>query len=256
MSRLFTESKTFFVMDAKTGKLKWRYDAKQSIRHNAIAIGDGRVFLIDRDRALIDLLDQKAARRGGKDGKPPAHATGDLVCLDAGTGKPAWQNKKDIFGTVLIFSQQHDMLLMSYQSTRFKLPSEVGGRMAVFRASEGYRVWDKKINYITRPLVNDRTIITQPARLDLLTGEDEPWSFKRSYGCGQMAGSKNLLLFRSATVGYFDFTRKVGTENWWNPAGVLGQRVTGRWTRLHSRRVSRLPLQLPEPILGGAAGAR
>ena len=105
------------------------------------------------------------------------------------------------------------MLLMSYQSTRFKLPSEVGGRMAVFRATEGYRVWDKKIDYITRPLVNDRTIITQPARLDLLTGEDEPWSFKRSYGCGQMAGSKNLLLFRSATVGYFDFTRKAGTEN-------------------------------------------
>ena len=213
MSRLFTESKTFFAMDAKTGKLKWRYDAKRSIRHNAIAIGDGRVFLIDRDRALIDLLDQKAARRGAKDGKPPAHATGELVCLDAGTGKPAWQNKKDIFGTVLVFSQQHDMLLMSYQSTRFKLPSEVGGRMAVFRATEGYRVWDKKIDYITRPLVNDRTIITQPARLDLLTGEDEPWSFKRSYGCGQMAGSKNLLLFRSATVGYFDFTRKAGTEN-------------------------------------------
>ncbi|HAA49150.1 MAG TPA: hypothetical protein DCE43_05480 [Planctomycetaceae bacterium] len=213
MSRLFTESKTFFVMDAKSGKLKWRYDAKRSIRHNAIAIGDGRVFLIDRDRALGDLLDEKAARRGTKDGKPPVHATGELVCLDAATGKPAWQNKKDIFGTVLVFSQQHDMLLMSYQSTRFKLPSEVGGRMAVFRASEGYRVWDKKVDYITRPLVNDRTIITQPARLDLLTGEDEPWSFKRSYGCGQLAGSKNLLLFRSATVGYVDFTRKAGTEN-------------------------------------------
>ncbi len=213
MSRLFTESKTFFVMDAKTGKLKWRYDARESIRHNAIAIGDGRVFLIDRPRALGDLLDQKAARRGVADGKPLVHATGELVCLDAQTGKPAWQNRKDIFGTVLVFSEQHDMLLMSYQSTRFKLPSEVGGRMAVFRASEGYRAWDKKVSYITRPLVNDRTIITQPARLDLLTGEDEPWTFKRSYGCGQLAGSKNLLLFRSATVGYVDFTRSVGTEN-------------------------------------------
>ena len=213
MSKLFTESKTFFVMDALSGKLKWRYDAKQSIRHNAIAIGDGRVFLIDRPRALADLLDQKAARRGIKAGTPLVHATGELVCLDAATGKPAWQNKKDIFGTVLVFSEVHDMLLMSYQSTRFKLPSEVGGRMAVFRASEGYRAWDKKVSYITRPLVNDRTIITQPARLDLLTGEDEPWSFKRSYGCGQLAGSKNLLLFRSATVGYVDFTRKAGTEN-------------------------------------------
>ena len=213
MSRLFTESRTFFAMDAITGKLKWRYDAQRSIRHNAIAIGDGRVFLIDRDRALIDLLKQVARRRGEKDKPPAPHATGELVCLDAATGKRVWRNKKDIFGTVLVFSQQHDMLLMSYQSTRFKLPSEVGGRMAVFRAGEGYRVWDKKVDYVTRPLVNDRTIITQPSRLDLLTGENDPWSFKRSYGCGQLAGSKNLLLFRSATVGYFDFTRNVGTEN-------------------------------------------
>ena len=214
MSKLFTESKTFFALDAKTGILKWRYDAKKSIRHNAVAIGDGRVFLIDRARALNDLLSRAPARRGEKPAKPPEpHTTGELICLDAKTGKQLWATDKDIYGTLLAFSEKFDLLLMSYQSTRFKLPSELGGRMAVFRASEGYRIWDKKVSYNTRPLVNDRIIYAQPAALDLITGKPQPFDFKRSYGCGQLAGSKHLLLFRSATLGYFDLSRKAGTEN-------------------------------------------
>ena len=36
----------------------------------------------------------------------------------------------------------------------------------------------------------------------------------KSYGCGQLSGSRNLLMFRSGTLGYFDFTREAGTENY------------------------------------------
>ena len=85
--------------------------------------------------------------------------------------------------------------------------------MAVFRATDGYRAWDKKVNFITRPLVNDRTIYGQGGARDLLTGEEQPFDFKRSYGCGQIASSKHLLLFRSATLGYKDLSRNAGTEN-------------------------------------------
>ena len=48
---------------------------------------------------------------------------------------------------------------------------------------------------------------------DLLTGDDQPFDFTRSYGCGQIAASKNLLLFRSATMSYKALTRDAGTEN-------------------------------------------
>ncbi len=214
MSELFTESKLLFALDIESGKLLWRYDAKQSIRHNAIAIGDGRVFLIDRQLARKDRLDQAEKRRGKeKKEEPEPHLTGELVILDARTGEIKTRNDKDIFGTVLAFSDEHDMLLMSYQPTSFRLPSEVGGRMAVFRASEGYRVWDKPMKYVTRPLVNGRTIYAQGGAWDLLTGEEQPFEFERSYGCGQLAGGKNLLLFRSATMGYLDLTRPDGRED-------------------------------------------
>jgi hypothetical protein len=46
-----------------------------------------------------------------------------------------------------------------------------------------------------------------------VTGEDKPFTFERSYGCGQLAGSKHMLLFRSATLGYLDLSRGSGVEN-------------------------------------------
>ncbi|MCH8830423.1 MAG: PQQ-binding-like beta-propeller repeat protein, partial [Planctomycetes bacterium] len=84
MKHLFTESDFLFAMDAKTGTLLWRYDAEHSIRHNAIAIGDGRVFLIDRPLAKNDRPDRVAKRRGKKTAKKSgaAHPTGKLAGLD------------------------------------------------------------------------------------------------------------------------------------------------------------------------------
>ncbi|TXT22393.1 MAG: Serine/threonine protein kinase related protein [Planctomycetota bacterium] len=212
-SELLGESSTFFALDAQTGELRWRYDAEHSIRHNAIAIGAERVFLIDRplsDDDKWDGSDKSAKLPPVKDVK---HALGRLMALDVATGKIAWKSDADAFGTMLSFSPKHDALLMAYQSTRFKLPSEVGGRLAVFRGSTGKPLWNKEAKYITRPLINDRMIYAQGGAWDLLTGEDVPFTLNRSYGCGQLAGSKHMLLFRSATLGYLDLSRGSGVEN-------------------------------------------
>ena len=85
MSQLFSESKAFFALDAETGEVKWIYVADHSIRHNAIAIGDGKVFLIDRPAAPGDRI---FSRRGKEKLQRPA---GKLVALDAQTGKLIWQ---------------------------------------------------------------------------------------------------------------------------------------------------------------------
>lgn len=215
MQKQFSESTSLFAMDIDSGRLLWQYNAKNSIRHNAVAIGPDRLFLIDRVVAVDDLLANAPARRGEQPKKPPVgHATGQLTALDVKTGEEKWAGDEDIFGTTLSFSDDHDIVLMFYQPTSFRLPSEVGGRIAAFHASDGYKLWDKKVAYRTRPLINQDTIIAHPSALDLLSGETKEMTVPKSYGCGQVSGSRNLLMFRSGTLGYYDFTRDAGTENY------------------------------------------
>lgn len=202
MSQLFSESVAFFAMDAKTGKVQWIYHAKHSIRHNAIAIGGGKAYLIDRPLAVKDLL-------LGAD-KDKEHPPGELVCLDTGDGKELWRAKEKVFGTTLALSKEHDTLVMSYQPTRFKLASEIGGRMAGFQASTGKPRWDVEAKYVTRPLLNGKTLYAEGAALDVVTGEKKAFPLKRSYGCGQLAGSTHLMVFRSATLGYYDLLSPKG----------------------------------------------
>ena len=203
MAGMFTESRVLFAMDPATGKVRWRYVADKSIRHNAIAVSGGRVYLIDRTKA--------AETPGGARLKTP-QPPGVLVALDLTTGGVAWKNEKDIYGTMLAAGEDHDVLLMCYQSTRFKLNSEVGGRMTGMRASTGKRLWDIQAKYASRPLIAGRTIYAHVGAWDLVTGKQKmtasdppaPWTFKRSYGCGIISATTKLLLFRSATLGYRD----------------------------------------------------
>ena len=206
MSTQFTESVLLFALDANSGKLKWSYTPQHSIRNNAIAIAAGRVYLIDRELAKMDDL------RGGKKDAP--HRPGMLIALDADTGRQLWTQTDDVFGTMLAASAAHDVLLMSYQDTRFKLDSEAGGRIAVFRVSDGSPLWDLRTRYGSRAIINDRTIYAQPGAWDLLSGKQQQFRFSRSYGCGILAGSTRLLVYRSATLGYTDLLQDKGTQNY------------------------------------------
>jgi outer membrane protein assembly factor BamB len=233
--RLRNESVMLFALDAETGKMKWRHKPEHSIRNNTIAVAGGRVYLIDRPIALADRITEP--KRDGKPRpllKPGEHPGGALVAMDARTGEVLWRNDDDVFGTQVAVSDKHGVLLMYYQAVKhsfFKLPSELGGRMAAFDVKTGTRLWDKKVSHRTRPLINDDVIYAEGGAWALKTGEPIPWDFKRSYGCGQIAGSTHMFLFRSATLGYLDMTRDAGTENfggirpncWFNaiPAGGL-----------------------------------
>jgi outer membrane protein assembly factor BamB len=218
LSQLRTESVRFFAMDPATGKVKWSYEPKGSIRHNAIAITGGRVYLIDRPLVEADRVVNP--RRDGKAGaklSPDQVPAGTLLALDAATGRELWRNTDDIWGTQLAVSDRHGVLLMNYKAVRhnfFELPSEVGGRLAGFDVATGRRLWDQDAKYQTRPLINDAAIYAQGGAWDLKTGSPLDWEMQRSYGCGQISASRHLLLFRSATLGYIDLTRTAGTENY------------------------------------------
>ena len=207
MSGLYSESKTLFALDVATGQLKWVHRPVHSIRHNSIAVGGGRIYLIDRPLAVED-------RSRGRHEWDPPQPPGTLVALELASGKLEWQQREDIYGTLLAVSAEHDVLLMAYQSTRFSLSSELGERMTAWRASEGRRLWEVRERYATRPLINGRTVYAQPGAWDLLTGARSQFNLSRSYGCGTLSASLNLLAFRSATLGYVDLTADQGTENY------------------------------------------
>lgn len=218
LTNLRTESTLFFAADPKTGKTKWKYQPKGSLRHNAIAIAGDRVYLIDRPLIEADGVTQFS--RTGRPVKKLNYSdvpNGTLVALDASTGKVLWKNEDNIWGTQLSVSAKHGVLLMNYKAVRhnfYEIPSEVGGRLAGFDIQSGKRLWDQDAKYQTRPLINDGAIYAQGGAWDLKSGSPLPWEFERSYGCGQIAASKNLMLFRSATLGYVDLSRNSGTENY------------------------------------------
>ena len=214
MTKLMTESHNLFAIDTETGKHKWTYEARHSIRHNAIAIGAGKVYLVDRPAAQKDRL-----KPGTESGSA---ADGRIVCLDADSGKILWQADKDIYGTTLGLSEEHGILVMGYQLAQrgFQLPSEKGNRLSGFNSLTGERLWDTAASYISRPILNGRLVITQPYAYDLLTGKrDESFALtdRQPGGCGPISGSANLLLYRSGVLGYYDLIRRAGTEHYGGP---------------------------------------
>jgi hypothetical protein len=74
--------------------------------------------------------------------------------------------------------------------------------MSAYDLTTGRRLWQMEAKYDSRPMINGRTILAQGGAWDLLTGAPKPFEFGRSYGCGILAGCPNMLLFRSATLGY------------------------------------------------------
>ncbi len=206
LSKQLTESNLLFAYDVQSGDLLWKYAARDSIRHNAIAIGAKYVYLIDRPVAAFDKI------RSGK-ANEREHPPGVLLALDKETGSVVWRQENDIYGTTLAVSDEHQVLVMSYQDTRFKLASEVGGRLSGFDAMSGELKWDRAATYRSRLTINGRTIYADGGAWDLLTGEPRTFNLRRSYGCGVLSASKNMFFFRSATLGYFDLVANDKMKN-------------------------------------------
>jgi len=220
-------AKALFALNAESGKVLWQLAAKDAFRVNAIATDGKTVYAIDRSIAPAD-------RAGAVKGKPaPDHPGGTLLALDAATGRELWRQADGVFGTMLVLDAARGVLLQCYLTGQYLgLPSEVGGRLAAFRAADGKRMYDVKADYGLRPVVVDGTIIGGAGAWDLMTGEVKNAKlFARSYGCGAVSAGRHLLAFRSGCIGYFDLARNAGTESfggirpgcWLNlvPAGGL-----------------------------------
>ena len=209
-------SRRLTAMDRYTGAVAWSRPAAFSFRHNAVVLGGDKLFCIDAlPKPKADFL-----RRRGL--APPSRPT--LYGIAARTGKVIWETDKDVFGTWLGYSAEHDILLQAGSRARDRARDEVDRGMVAYRASDGKVLWrDLDRRYSGPCLLHHEAIITQGGAFELLTGkprtrphpltgEPVPWSFTRNYGCNTAIGSEYLLTFRSAAAGYFDLERG-GTGN-------------------------------------------
>ncbi|NOZ21561.1 MAG: PQQ-binding-like beta-propeller repeat protein [Planctomycetes bacterium] len=219
-----TASKRLVAMDRHSGKVLWRQEAQCAIRHNTIVCGAGKVFFIDRQP---DVVVRRAVRRG-----LPVPDKARLVALDAQTGREVWSKTKNVFGTWLSYSAEHDLLVQAGSRAGDRALDEVGRRIIVYRAKDGRVLWDKDDTYSGPLIIHHDMLITQtgggntsatPARaFNLLTGEEItsthpltgetiPWTWVRFKGCNTAIASEHLLTFRSASACYVDLKGKRGT---------------------------------------------
>jgi outer membrane protein assembly factor BamB len=217
-------SRALIGFNRHTGEQLWTIEATHSFWHNGIVAGGGRIYCLDRNPKLIE----DALRRRGR-ARPDTYR---IAAFDAQSGKPLWKISEGIFGTWLGYSESHDLLLQAGAAASDRLYAEVGQGMAVYAASDGTVRWQKEsLKYAGPCILHNDLILTnsnsysEPAgafRLtdgeqklvpNPLTGELQPWTITRAYGCNNIIASEHLLTFRSGAAGFYDLSNDSGTGN-------------------------------------------
>jgi outer membrane protein assembly factor BamB len=211
-------SRRLAVFDRHAGRLLWDRAAKYSFRHNNIAIGGGKLF-------TIDSLPAEALARLKRRGINLTDYQPRLVALDVRTGRELWSTGGDVFGTMLSYSVEHDILLEGGSAARDRAPDEANAGMVAFQGGDGRILWQERTRRYSGPcLLHHGTILTQGPAFSLFTGQPEirrhpltgepmPWKFTRNYGCNTAVACENLLTFRSAAAGFCDLAMDGGTGN-------------------------------------------
>ncbi|MGI6454340.1 MAG: PQQ-binding-like beta-propeller repeat protein [bacterium] len=212
-----TSSRHLVVMNRHSGEVLWTFKSDLGLLHNAIAVGADTIFCIDK---MPDTVVSTLKRRGRN-----SFGTPRLLAFDIHSGETRWSHSQNIFGTWLSYSTEHDILLQSGRKSRDMLVGELDQGMSAFRGKSGEPLWlNPDDKYSGPPILHHETIITEPNAFNLLTGEKimrenpltgepEPWSFSRNYGCNYAIASENMMTFRSAAAGFFDLTQDAGTGN-------------------------------------------
>ena len=240
-----------FAYQVSTRALAWQYQGK-SISHGSIAIGDGRVFLID---SSLTPAQRDEMLRQDKTGLAKLAEerikNADLrmaVALDASTGKKVWAKPVDVTdcsdigiggGALTLMYQNGHLVLGGANANGHYWEQFLAGefarrRLVVLDAEKGEKIWARDANYRHRPVVINNEVIAEPWSYDLytgeqkmrthpLTGEKTPWMFARpGHHCGAISATSNMMFFRSKSTAYYNLDEDEGTEHF------AGQRL-GCW---------------------------
>jgi outer membrane protein assembly factor BamB len=129
-----TSSRRLVVMDRRDGRVHWQREARIGFRHGAIVSTKDTLFVID---GLSENAVKHQARRGRVPEEPSV-----VLALDLQTGKERWRTDSDVFGTFLLYSEDHDILVEGgSQDLRRRLDDEPR-KITARRGRDGTILWE------------------------------------------------------------------------------------------------------------------
>ncbi len=216
-----TSSRRLVVMDRHDGTVLWQRAAQAGFRHTAMVSAGDTLYVID---GLSDNALNRLARRGQTPQEPSR-----IMALDLDSGEERWTSESKVFGTFLLYSEEHAILIEggsidgNFHHSR-QLEDEPDG-IAARRGSDGEIVW--RANHFELPAAirgamlipgrprggPARSVLTgEPWSRETVPGTKTLWQYRRSnIACDLFNASENLLLFRSGYAGFFDLEHDSGT---------------------------------------------
>ena len=237
-----------FALDKDTGTTAWTYQGG-GIDHDGIAIGAGKLFLVDR--ALTDADRKLALAAKAKDpavadrkpvdrrGRPIAPDLRKLVALDASGGAKLWEKPLDLTDVTLddvavqgrggVACMVKDGVVVVHGTGSLGHPHRefLKGEFArralyALDSTTGKLLWGGRKGYRKRPIIVGDYVYAEPFAWHLktgslktvrnpLSGKPQPLDFHRGYiGCGHVLASASTLFGAKAGIGYCNLDQQCG----------------------------------------------
>ena len=224
-------NRLLFVLDKATGEPLWTYEGESAVDSNAIAIDDGRLFLID-GLAPAEVF-PRAVRRGAKPAPkrrkpvftlPGASHTRALKAFELSSGSPLWRTT-DIGPMQNSLCVADGVVLATPPIWHGMRAKQEGPGVSAFAAKDGEPLWTRERPAPPPVIVGGVVYLPEACdlrtgepilRQDPLTGRMTPFSVLVSGGCGQLAGCKNVVMKRSGSMGFFDLSGRSGVYHFPN----------------------------------------
>jgi len=242
-------SEAIFAIDIDTGEIKWRFD-NITIDHDGTAVGDGMVFLVDRnvsdrerDQALRRVVvDTSVEDRELLDGKGNAiqKDVRKIIVLDVETGTKIWEKPFDMTDITLddiVVNRGRSAVACMYKSGVLVVhgPGSIGHphreflrgefrrrALYAFEADSGKLLWGGRKNYRKRPIIVKNHVYAEPWAWNLRTGEsktitnplsgrEQTFDIHRGYiGCGHILASGESLFGARDGIAYYNLDERTG----------------------------------------------
>ena len=220
-----------FVLDKATGKALWTYKPESAVDSNAIAIDDGRLFLID-GLAPADVF-PRAVRRGAKPAPkrqkpvfslPGAPHTRALKAFELSSGSLVWQTT-DIGPRQNSLCVDDGVVVATTPIWHGLRAKQEGPGVSAFSTKDGGQLWTREKPAPPPVIVSGAVYLPQACdlhtgepilRRDPLTGRMAPFAASVTGGCGQLAGCPSTLMKRSGSMGFFDLNGRSGVYHFPN----------------------------------------